>query len=687
MLEQGLGRRLWRAVLAAVCLVLVGGAASAHAASWSDYDRPATNGVVTDREVPITMRDGIVLSATVSRPDRPGRYPVLVTQTPYGKEGVGGFFGAGANYLVQRGYVQVTVDVRGTGASQGQWDSFGTAEQLDGKDVVEWAARQPWSDGNVGLNGPSYMGLNQLYTAALQPAGLKAIFPVVPMADGYRDIVFSGGAINAGFIPLWLGLVTAGSITPPSYALSGKKEDLVRGLSALTSHVTGVANFQLNTLLGAILGTDTVYDGPFWRTRSPLEVVDDIKVPAFVVGGLHDIFQRGEPLVYERLKQRVDARLLIGPWTHVGGSMGEGLPRDGVPSLSRIQLRWFDHWLKGLDSKVGEIPKVTQYAWGAERYEVQDDWPRPQMAPRRMFLRGGKALSADAPRAAESPQGYVQQPLSGICTQSTVQWTAGLLGSIPCAQDNRLDEALGQATYTTPPLEQDLHVDGPIAAKLWITTTAKDAPVTVRLTDVSPSGASTELTSGWLAATFRARDTSRDRVVRGETIQPWHPYTRSSVQAVKPGEATEMDVEVFPTNAVIRKGHRLRVVVAPSDFPHQVPPLPQLRDSLLGSVKVLTDPEHASHVVLPTVGSECAVPAKAAAKKKAAKKKAARRKQASKRRTSSAKQRKAAAKTKTKAKGKPRKGAKTKAKAKKPAKRQAAPAGCAALPMPDLTRG
>lgn len=626
---RGTGRssRVWGAVLAALVVVLAGGS-RAHAAQWTDYDRPATYGAVTDAEVPIRMRDGVVLSAAVQRPDQPGRYPVVVTQTPYGKDAIGGAFGAGNAYLVERGYVVVTVDVRGTGSSQGQWDSFGPAEQQDGYDVVEWAARQEWSDGNVGLNGPSYMGLNQLYTAALQPPSLKAIFPVVPMADGYRDITFSGGAINAGFIPLWLGLVTAGSITPPPYALSGSKEDLVRGLSALTGHVTGVANFQLSTLLGSALGTDVAFDGPFWRTRSPLEVVDRVRVPAFVVGGLHDIFQRGTPLVYERLKRHVEARLLIGPWTHVGGAMGEGLPRDGVPSLAKLQLRWFDRWLKGIDTKVAEIPKVTQYAWGAERYAVQDDWPRPQMAPRRMYLRGGKRLAAEAPKSAEAPQSYVQQPLSGICTQSTVQWTAGLLGAIPCGEDNSLDEALGQATFTTAPLEQDLHFDGPVTANLWITTTARDAPVTVRLTDVAPNGRSKELTSGWLAATFRARETGRERVVRGETVQPWHPFTRASVRAVRPGEPTEMAVEVFPTNAVVRKGHRLRVVVAPSDFPHQIPPLPQLRDSLLGQVRVLTEPGHESHVVLPVAGDDCAVPAKAAKKKKSKKKKPAKKKRA-----------------------------------------------------------
>jgi hypothetical protein len=599
-----------------LCAALAAGALAApaaDAAGWTPYDRPATYGIVTEHDVPITMRDGTILAANVERPDRPGRYPVLVIQTPYNKDGVvNQALGGQAAYMVQRGYVVLTVDVRGTGGSQGIWDSFGEAEQRDGYDVVEWAAQQSWSDGNVGLTGPSYMGLNQLLTAALHPPHLKAIFPIVPMADGYRDITFSGGDINVSFIPFWLGLVTAGSLTPPSYALSGNPNDLVRSLGALASHAAGAVNFQLNTLLAGATGGDVAYDGPFWKTRSPLEVVDKINVPAFVTGGLHDLFQRGEPLIYERLKQHVFARLLMGPWTHVGA--GTGLPRDGVPSLSQIELRWFDHWLKGIDTHLDQIPAVTQYTYGDERYETQADWPDPKLDPRRIYLRGSGALSNSAPSTAETPQNFTQQPLSGICTQSTDQWTAGLLAGIPCDTDNRLNEALGDAVYTTPVLGQPLRISGPILADLWITTTAKDAAVTVRLTDVDPSGKSTELTDGWLAASLRAVDATRSRTIRGMLVQPWHPFTRDSVLPVVAGQPTELAVEVFPTNVVILKGHRLRMTVGPSDFPHQLPPLPQLLNGLGGQVQVLTDPSHASSVTLPELGATCAVPASAAVK-------------------------------------------------------------------------
>ncbi|HEY8465952.1 MAG TPA: CocE/NonD family hydrolase [Solirubrobacterales bacterium] len=576
---------------------------------WTPYTRPATYGIVEEPNVSIRMRDGVVLRANVARPDAPGPHPALIIQTPYNKDFiVNEFLGGTSNWFVQRGYAVVTVDVRGTGASGGTWDSFGPNEQRDGAQVVRWVRRQPWSNGRIGLTGPSYMAITQLYTAAQRPKGLRAIFPIVPLGDGYRDIVFTGGQINIAFIPLWLGLVTAGSIVPSPNAVdpSDPVGSLLSSLTALVQHVAGALSFQVPAVLDSAVGGEIAFDGPFWKTRSPLEVVDRINVPTFVVGGLHDIFQRGEPLIYERLKNRVPARLLIGPWTHVGASTGQGLPRDGVPDLREIALRWFDRWVMGKRraTRIARMPRVTQWVWGRERYEVQRDWPSPRLRPKRLHLRGGGRLAHRAPSGPEPAQSFLQHPLSGICTQSTVQWTAGLLEGIPCTTDNRLNE-LGEATYTTAPLKRPLRIDGPALADLWVTTTARDAVLSVRLTDVAPDGTSRELTSGWLAASFRAVDRSRSRVVGGRLLQPWHPFTKASVRPVTPGVPTRMRIEVFPTSAVIKPGHRLRLSVGPSDFPHQLPPLPQALGSLLGQVRVLTDDAHPSFVELPARRKEC----------------------------------------------------------------------------------
>lgn len=598
-------RRCAPILAAAIVLLAAVPTASAARAHWTDYDRPAEFGVVTDSNLPIGMRDGETLRANVQRPNVEGEYPALIIQTPYNKDGlVNTALGGAATYFVERGYVVVTVDVRGTGTSTGEWDSFGKAEQLDGAEVVKWARHQDWSDGKIGLYGPSYMAITQLTTAALRPPGVKAIFPIVPMGDGYRDIVFSGGQLNVSFIPFWLGLVTASSLTPaapPSNPLD-LLDWLTGSLDALIDHVDGAVNFQALTVVAAATGGDIAFDGPFWKRRSPLELVDRIDVPAFVVGGLHDLFQRGEPLIYERLKHHVPTRLLMGPWTHVQGSTGEGLPADGVPALNSIGLRWFDHYLKGIDTHIGQIPKVTQYEYGRGHYRTQADWPNPRLTVKRRYLRGDGKLRNRKPTEAEAPQSFLQDPLTGICTQSTSQWTAGLGDAVPCTTEDRANEALGGAIYQTQPLHRRLRLDGPIMAKLWVTTTTADAIVASRVYDVAPDDSSTELTAGWLSASFRAVDRSRSRYVGKRLLQPWHPFTKDSVLPVTPGEPTKLRVEIFPTRATLSAGHRLKLVVQGGDFPHQTPPLQQLSGSLAGQVEVLTEPGHRSALHLPVIG-------------------------------------------------------------------------------------
>jgi len=590
-------------------LLTVGTAASRAASTpaWTSYDRPAQYAVAVDQHVPVEMSDGAVLNAVVRRPDAPGRFPVIVTITPY--NGTNGAISVTNDYLVERGYVQVIVDARGTGESQGTWDDLGTREQRDGYEAVEWAAAQPWSNGIVGMWGASYMAISQLFTAAQQPPHLKAIFPIVPMGDSYRDMVFPGGQANTGFIPLWLVLVSSGALVPPDYALDGNTADLARALGELGQHALNMPGFDANFELQNMAG-DTAYDGPGWKTTSPLEVVDRIRVPTFVVGGEHDIFQRGEPLIYERLKQHVPTRLLIGPWTHTQASSGDGLPADGVPSLDSIALRWFDHYLKGMQTDVGAIPPVTQYVLGAGRWETRTDWPDASLSPSRLYLGSGNTLEAAAPTVPSTPDVFLQNPVSGVCTQSTSQWSAGLLAAAPCTTDDRLDEATSGVSYTTPPFTQDLHVDGPLFADVWVATTASDAVVTVRVTDVAPDGTSTELTDGWLAGSFRALDASRSRYVNGQLMQPWHPFTQASVLPVAAGAPIELPIEIFPTDAIVPAGDRLRLYVGPNDFPHAVPPLSQLAGSLAGVVQVLHDPQHPSYLALPNVGT-CATPCKA----------------------------------------------------------------------------
>ena len=338
-------------------------------------------------DVPVTMSDGVILSADVYRPDKPGRYPVLLTQTPYNKNRPRS--PSGNEYLVRRGYAHVVVDVRGTGGSQGAWDSFGPNEQRDGAEMVRWARKQPWSNGKVGGYGPSYMAITQLTTAARRPKGLKAIFPIVPMSDSYRDITFSGGQTNVSFIPLWLGLVTGTSLIPPAYALDGDPADLVRGVTDARGHATNVGNFQLNTVLNATAGGDIAYDGEFWKTRSPIELLDRIKVPG--------VRRRRPPRPLParraaglRAPQAARARAAAHGPVDASERLGRRRPRRQRPALARPD----------------RAALVRPLAEGDEHEDPRDPEGHPvDLRPREVRDAGRLARPAPAPDAAVPARG------------------------------------------------------------------------------------------------------------------------------------------------------------------------------------------------------------------------------------------------------------------------------------------
>jgi predicted acyl esterase len=545
--------------------------------------KPVASGETVRSDVAIPMSDGVVLKADVHLPAGvEGRVPTALTITGYGKSGPIST-AAGGGSLVSHGYAAVIVDDRGTGASEGSWDSWDERTRADYREVLDWIVAQPWSDGRVGMTGTSYMGITSLFAAATGHPAVKGVFAVVPMADGYRDIVFGGGQLNTAFIPLWMGLVTGLGFT-------GGTPGSVR------DHVLGAAQFQVPTVLSSATGGDPAYDGPFWRQRSPIDAVDGIKAPTFVVGGLDDLFQRGEPLLYERLAKRVDSRLLIGPWTHIAA--GTGLPKDGVPSVDALRLQWFDQHVKGLDARTSCIPRVTQYVRGTDRYVSSPTWPVPRLRAGRTYLRADGTLTATKGSAAEGGRTYVQAPVTGPCTRSTAQWLAGAIDRTPCATDDRLGEA-GSLTWDSAPVKAATTINGPIEADLWVKTSGSDASVSVAVSDVAPDGTSRGLTNGLLLASRRATDASRSRMLGGQSIQPWHPFTRASVLPVVAGQPMLLPIEVFPTSATLLPGHRLRITVSPYDVPHALPPAPALLSSLGGVVTVLSDAAHASSVVLP----------------------------------------------------------------------------------------
>ncbi|HEY1134375.1 MAG TPA: CocE/NonD family hydrolase, partial [Nocardioides sp.] len=592
-------------------------AAPALPSGWTP--RPADHpGTVTQKDLPIPMSDGTVLRGDLVLPADadgaavPGRFPVVVTITAYNKaaQGASDLTGGGADYLVQRGYAQLTVDARGTGSSAGSWGAFSARENTDAGEVVAWATSldRPWSNGSAAMRGPSYMGINQIFAAAQRPPGLKALFPQVPAADVYRDVVASGGQVDVGFIPLWMGLVTTTGLVPPAYGAS----DPAAALDTLFGHLTGLATFSVPLLLSALLGGDPAYDSAFYRERSPIEVVGDVDVPTFFVAGQYDLFQRGTPLLFEDLRSRgVPTKMIVGPWNHLEGSSGEGVADAGYGTLEELQLRWFDHHVRGvpdpgLDT---DVAPLTYYEQGADTWRQANDWIGDNLTAATFRLSGPATAGGTTNgllttgSATDGTATVPPVPVAGLCTRSADQWTAGLptqlLADLPCWTDNRANDLAG-VVYETGALATPLRIQGPLNARLYTSTPSGDGLLSVAVSSVAPDGTVHRITGGWQTVAHRALDTARSRYLDGRLIQPYHPYTREAKAPAAANAVVPVDVEIFPTGAQVPAGHRLRVAIQAFDVPHLLPTLPDL-PATLAPLTIHTSQQYPSALTLPRV--------------------------------------------------------------------------------------
>lgn len=599
---------------AAVALVAVAGllaACAAPAAAWAP--EPASYGVGSLHNQTVRAPDGTRLAANVYYPTDPrtgqeaaGPFPVLLTQTPYGKDNQVSALAGASTYLVARGYIQVVADVRGTGGSEGEWGLFDPVQGQDGVALVNWAAALPHADGRVGLLGSSYLGINQFATAALAgPRHVKAMFPIISGNDLYRDTAFAGGFPDVEFSAFYLGLTAALNTIGPL------EEGNTNAITALTQHIRDLSDFDAQLVAGVEADGDAAYDQAYWGARNPVRYIPRIVrdgIPAFLVGGWYDLFQRGELLNYASFqnaydhratlaamkpRQRVSSRyqLIQGPWYHVTAGLGldyHGLDLDGV------ELAWFDHWLKGVDTGITATTTplhLEDLATG--RYYDASRYPLQQAKPVTYYLHSGGGLGPDRPSGAAPPDSVAFTPSQIPCTSSTEQWAAGVgvlalqfLGiKDPCTQNATLSQlGPGAISYTTPPFAAATTLAGPIGATLYATSTTRDAELVVQLSDVAPSGSATPITSGVLEGDQRALTPSLSwTAADGHLLLPYHPYTKAAAQPIVPGQITRYDVEVFPVLDTLAAGHRLRVTVSSADFPHVLPAVSQL-PGLLGGV-------------------------------------------------------------------------------------------------------
>ncbi|KAA8889924.1 CocE/NonD family hydrolase [Nocardia colli] len=644
----------------------VGPDGAASGAAWAateDGPQQYPN-VFIEWDVPITMSDGTVLKGNVYHPaDAAGQpisapTPTIVNMTPYTKLGsmiadslisvpwlsdavmqvardvdlsgtpfsgitdltkaLGG--GLLRNFTVDRqliksGYTQVVVDVRGTGFSQGDWDLLRYREQQDTVEVIDWTAHQPWSTGNIGMNGVSYSGLNQLQVAAKNPPALKAIFPVVPSRNPFRDLVAPGGAIGVTFMPAWLLAVNGAKLMPDLTALARGQFDmqwLKDRLADPFTFVDALLNVlvtpeidQLDPKVQALLQADSPFRQS-WETDP-----SRITVPTFVTGGWHDVFVNSQADVYRQIPLPPGQKqLFVGDGYHISNGNESGRP--GLPPrMDVLQRAWFDKWLKGIDNGIDEYGPVTLRQQGGG-WISSPSFPQPGVDYRRMYLSAAPSGTATSVHdgslfGAPSPaldQLTVAPGLTGLCSRDMAQESAGATSIIDgCSKDARIQE-LGGLTFTSAPVPEPTTISGPIAVRLNTVHDATDGYWTVTVNDVAPDGRSSVLSSGQLVSSLRAIDESRStRLPNGDYTEPVPDLSLDSRQPMVPGQPTALDISVPGIEAVLQPGHRLRVDVYAGNFPRGLPPMPLLVDSGLRPQHLLLDQNQPSFVNIPVRGN------------------------------------------------------------------------------------
>lgn len=505
------------------------------------------------------MDDGVRIAVTVTYPSRdgkspaPGRFPVVLATTPYGRNGVASV--TPPAIFATRGMVGAVADVRGTGGSEGSLagNYFSPREARDGAALVEYFGTQPYSSGKVGMTGGSYVGITQYLAAERQPPHLAVITPTVAISDLYRDGFAHGGIPSLSFDLQYIGVQGApgalGANTDPSLLQETLKAKLGQG-------VPGSIAFDY------LRRPD---DDQFYRDRSPIYHADKIKVPVLVLGGWNDGLLRGETEMYTALARRrgVETRLSMNPCTHKGCGAPFAPLTDppGQPDTLALTFEFLSKYLVG--AKTPERPPVQFYLQGKNVNVDATHWPPASTAFQRFDLGLGSLDGAGGtPAAPGATTGqYFTDPLAGFSMAFDKYGTVAATPYIPT--DQRLEGPQGM-TFRTPVLTAPLQLIGPIALHLIAASTAKDTDWYAKVADVAPDGSESIITEGALRASQRELDPAKSTPQR-----PYH--THVNPQPIQPNRFYAYDVEIWPTAYELARGHRLQLRLTSTDLPTHLP--------------------------------------------------------------------------------------------------------------------
>ncbi len=543
--------------------------------------------------VMIPMRDGVKLAAHIFLPKAEGKFPVLLSRTPYGK---GSTNNGQARFFAAHGYVYISQDCRGKGDSQGKWVPF-MNEGRDGYDTHRWILAQPWCNGTIGTAGGSYVGYTQWISAPGAGKYLKAMLPIVPLVDPYHDVAYVGGAFELALLMGWGSGVSG---VPTVRTWSGKRwEAAYRTLPLRTWDKT--VGHKIQYLRDWV--AHWRYDD-YWAACSIRDRMHDIVTPMYVVGGWYDIFAKSalEHFNTVRSKSRSpEARrhqyIMMGPWAHGitrDGKVGElNFGEQAIPDLRSLSIQWYDHWLKGKKTGVEKWPPVRIFVMGKNQWRDEQEWPlaRTKYTPyylhssgRANALAGNGTLSIAKPSGPEPLDQYIYDPHDPVPTLGGCNLTGCPAGP---HDQTRAEQRPDVLVFTSAPVTKELEVTGPIKMVLYAASSAPDTDWTAKLVDVYPDGRPINLCDGIIRARFRQ---SADRP---SLLQPYKVY--------------RYEIDLWVTSNVFLPGHRIRVEISSSNFP-RFDRNPNTGHAFGADAELATaiqtvyhDAKHPSHILLPII--------------------------------------------------------------------------------------
>jgi predicted acyl esterase len=538
-------------------------------------------GIIAERDVSIPMSDGVNINVDIFRPDGKGKFPAILALIPFNKEIQSERVWPGAarsrrirgapdatmevgptDFFVRRGYVNIIGSVRGTGKSGGVYRLMGPQEVKDVYEVIEWAAAQPWCHGNVGLLGTGDTATHHPAVAVLQPPHLKAIAPIGTFWDVYREFWWPGGILFSGFLRWMISLVDIDVNQQESelrveLGEKGYKEAIARALadkdiSADPELVDALKNPEAPTnpaLLDVLLHPTWCR---YWQERAVVDF-DKIKVPAFLEAAA---FCPGS--FYHWSKIKAPKKLVLGPPAWIDRPFYQ---------YSWELLRWFDYWLKGIDTGIMEEPAVRIFVQGANEWKTGDDWPFPETKWIPFNLHYNNRMLCEI------------EP-----------WPEALSYSYPDAPGER-----GFLKYYSAPMVENTEVVGPMALNLYASCRGTDINFFVGLWDANPEGRETCLSRGWLKASHRQLDEKKSK--------PWHPvYTHTNPKPLVPGQVYQFAIDLLPAANLFKAGHRIVLKISGADDePESLSEVKMyhLCSQTPNTITIYHNAEYPSHLLLP----------------------------------------------------------------------------------------